>query len=288
MNAIDAAALNPPPAEVRLWEGQAPLYVTNAPPEKDELTSDKIPNHHVSGIEVPTLTIFSPPKEKNSGIAVVICPGGGYRVLSWDKEGLNVAQWLQARGITGAVLKYRLPAPGKVEMGHLRPLMDALHAIRLLRERAPELGIKTNCVGVIGFSAGGHLAASTATRFTNAATRPDFAVLIYPVITMMANAHSGSRTNLLGRNPPPLLMDEFSCEKVVTAQTPPTFLVAARDDKTVPVTNSIMFAEACERAGVPVELHLYDQGGHGFGLGVNGGDVTNWPSQLEQFLVRFR
>jgi acetyl esterase/lipase len=286
MNAIDAAALNPPPAEVRLWEGQAPLWVSNAPPEKIESGSDT--NRRISQIEVPTLTIFSPPKEKNTGIAAVICPGGGYRILSWDKEGLNVAKWLQERGITGAVLKYRLPAPGQVEMGHLRPLMDAQHAIRLLRERATELGIKTNRVGIIGFSAGGHLAATAATKFTDATTRPDFAVLVYPVITVMANTHGGSRTNLLGRAPPELLQVEFSCERLVTAQTPPTFLVAARDDKTVPVTNSLMFAAACERAGVPVEIHLYDEGGHGFGLGVNGGAVTNWPAQMEKFLEQFR
>jgi acetyl esterase/lipase len=286
MNAIDAAALSPPPAEVRLWEGQASLWVSNALPEKVESGSDT--NRRISQIEVPTLTIFSPPKDKNTGIAAVICPGGGYRILSWDKEGLDVAKWLQERGITGAVLKYRLPAPGKVEMGHLRPLMDAEHAIRLLRERATELGIKTNRVGIIGFSAGGHLAASAATKFTDAATRPDFAILVYPVITMTTNTHGGSRTNLLGRAPPELLQAEFSCERLVNAQTPPTFLVAARDDKTVPVTNSIMFAEACERAGVPVQIHLYDQGGHGFGLGVNGGAVTNWPAQMEKFLERFR
>jgi acetyl esterase/lipase len=286
MNAIDAAALNPPPAEVRLWEGQAPLWVSNAPPEKIESGSDT--NRHISQIEVPTLTILSPPKDKNTGIAAVICPGGGYRILSWDKEGLNIAKWLQERGITGAVLKYRLPAPGKVEMGHLRPLMDAEHAIRLLRERATGLGIKTNRVGIIGFSAGGHLAACAATKFTEAATRPDFAVLAYPVISMLVDAHQGSRTNLLGRAPPLLLQTEFSCERLVTAQTPPTFLVAARDDKAVPVTNSVMFADACRQAGVPVELHLYDHGGHGFGLGVNGGDVTNWPAQMEKFLQQFR
>jgi acetyl esterase/lipase len=283
MNAIDAP---PPPAEIRLWDGPAPLWVSNAPPEKVESGSDT--NRRISQIEIPTLTIYSPPKEKNTGIAAVICPGGGYRILSWDKEGLNVAQWLAARGITGAVLKYRLPAPGKVEMGHLRSLMDAEHAIRLLRERATELGIKTNRVGIIGFSAGGHLAASAATKFTDAATRPDFAILVYPVITMSTNTHGGSQTNLLGRAAPELLKAEFSCERLVNAQTPPTFLIAARDDKTVPVTNSIMFAEACVRAGVPMEFHLYEKGGHGFGLGVNGGDVTNWPAQMDKFLQRFR
>jgi acetyl esterase/lipase len=286
MNAIDAAALQPPPAEVRLWEGQSPLWVSNALPEHVESDSDT--NRRISQIEVPTLTIYSPAKDNSTGIAAVICPGGGYRFLSWDKEGVNVAKWLQERGIIGAVLKYRLPAPRKVEMGHLRSLLDAQRALRLLRDRASELGIKTNRIGIIGFSAGGHLAATAATKFTDASTRPDFAVLVYPVITMLANTHGGSRTNLLGRSPPELLQNEFSCERLVTAQTPPTFLVHARDDKTVPVANAMMFAEACERAGVPVELSLYDVGGHGFGLGVNGGVVTNWPAQLEKFLEQFR
>jgi acetyl esterase/lipase len=175
MNAIDASALHPPAVEIRLWEGRAPLSVSNAPPEQIESGNDT--NRHISRVEVPTLIIDSPPKDENSGIAAVICPGGGYRFLSWDKGSIAVAEWLQAHDVTGAVLKYRLPAPNKVEMGHLRPLLDAQCALRLLRERAPELGIKTNCVGITGFSAGGHLAATVATKFTDAATRPDFAGL---------------------------------------------------------------------------------------------------------------
>ena len=289
MNAVDAAALNPPPAEVRLWEGPAPMSVTNAPPENVEPGNDQPSFRRISRIEVPTLTIYSPPKEKNTGIAAIICPGGAYRLLSWDKEGLNVAKWLQERGITGVVLKYRLPAPNLVPSGTLRPFVDAQQAFRLLRERAAEFGIKTNRIGIIGFSAGGHLAAYAATTFHRLdSCRPDFCVLAYPVITMLTNTHTGSCTNLLGADPPEQLRAKFSAEKLVTRQTPPTFLMATRDDKSVPVTNSLMFAEACERAGVPVELHLYDQGGHGFGLGVNGGDVTNWPAQLEKFLDRYR
>jgi acetyl esterase/lipase len=288
MNAIDAAALHPPPAEVRLWEGQAPLWVSNAPPEKIESGSET--NRRISQIEVPTLTIFSPPKEKNTGIAAVICPGGSYRILSWDKEGLNVAKWLQERGITGAVLKYRMPNPSqrvKATTGTIRPLLDAAQALELLRKRAGEFGIKSDRVGIIGFSAGGHLASYIATSCPGIC-RPDFCVLVYPVITMMTNAHNNSRINLLGTNSTEALRYAYSTEKLVSSKTPPTFLIAARDDKTVPVTNSVMFAMACERAGVPVELHLYDQGGHGFGLGINGGEVTNWPAQLEKFLDRFR
>jgi acetyl esterase/lipase len=299
MNAIDAAVLNPPPAEIRLWPGDAPSSVSNPLPEKISLSPDQAWNHHIRLVVVPTLTVYAPPRERNSGIGVVICPGGSYALLSWDKEGVNVAQWLQARGVTGAILKYRLPAPGRIPDGHLVPLLDAQRAIRLLRQRAGEFGVRTNRVGILGFSAGGHLAACAATKFDEpvpspipadrrVSCRPDFCILAYPVISMVTSTHTGSRTNLLGRGASEKLLAEFSCEKLVTKQTPPTFLVHARDDASVPVTNSILFAEACRRVGAPVELHLYDKGKHGFGLGVNGGDVTNWPAQLEIFLDRFR
>ncbi len=299
MNAIDAVAVKSPPAEIRLWTGEAPLSVTNAPPEQVTPAPDQPGNRHIRHVVVPSLTVYAPPRESNSGIGVVICPGGSYALLSWDKEGVNVAQWLQARGVTAAILKYRLPSPGQIPSGHLVPLLDAQRAIRILRERAGEFGIKTNRVGIIGFSAGGHLAACAATKFAQpvpspveddrrVSCRPDFCVLAYPVISMLTAAHSGSRTNLLGRDPTEQLRSQFSCEKLVTKETPPTFIVHARDDTSVPVTNSLMFAEACQQAGVPVELHLYEKGKHGFGLGVNGGEVTNWPAQLETFLNRFR
>jgi len=295
MNAIDTAALNTPPAVIRLWPGNAPWSVTNAPPEQAEVPPDQPANHHVRHITVPTLTVFTPPRDLNTGIAVVICPGGGYAFLSWDKEGLNVARWLQARGITGAVLKYRLPTPDQLPSGQFVSLLDAQRAIRLLRERADEFGIKTNRVGILGFSAGGHLAACVATKFASPVAspvedvhgiscRPDFCGLLYPVISMLNSAHSGSLANLLGRTPSPQLLAGLSCEKLVSHDTPPSFVVHARDDTTVPVTNSLMFVEACRQASVPVELHLYDKGGHGFGLGVHGGDVTNWPARFETFL----
>src|SRR6266850_3461544 len=141
MNAIDIAAVNSPPAEIRLWPGDAPLSATNAGPEQIETPPDQPPNRHVRNISVPTLTIYAPPRERNSGVAVVICPGGGYRFLSWDKEGVNVARWLQDRGVTGAILKYRLPNPDRVLSGQLVPLLDAQRAVRVLREHAGEFEI---------------------------------------------------------------------------------------------------------------------------------------------------
>jgi acetyl esterase/lipase len=294
MKAIGTAAVNSPPAEIRLWPAEAPLSVTHAEPEQVEIPPDQPPNRHVRHVIVPTLTMYAPAREHNTGIAVVICPGGGYAFLSWYKEGVNVARWLQARGVTGAVLKYRLPSPDRVPSGHLVPLLDAQQAIHIVRARAGEFGIKTNRVGILGFSAGGHLAACAATRLAEpvphgdgrpgASVRPDFCALIYPVISMVAATHSGSRTSLLGRDPSAQLCARFSCEKLVNHDTPPSFVVHARDDTNVPVTNSLLFVEACQRAGVPVELHLYETGGHGFGLGVHGGEVANWPALFETFL----
>ena len=297
MNAIDTAAVNAPPAEIRLWPGKAPWSVTHTEPEQVEIPPDQPATHYIRHVVVPTLTIYAPPRERNTGIAVVICPGGGYAFLSWGEEGVAVARWLQARGITGAVLKYRLPSPDRVPSGHLVPLLDAQRAIRIMREHAAEFGIKTNRVGILGFSAGGHLAACVATKFASpipnpvedvrrVSCRPDFCALIYPVVSMLTSAHSGSRTNLLGRNPSEQLLAQFSCEKLVNHDTPPSFVVHARDDANVLVTNSLLFVEACQRAAVPVELHLYDKGGHGFGLGVHGGEVTNWPALFETFLKR--
>ena len=221
MNAIDTAAVNAPPAEIRLWPGKAPWSVTHTEPEQVEIPPDQPATHYIRHVVVPTLTIYAPPRERNTGIAVVICPGGGYAFLSRDKEGVNVARWLQARGITGAVLKYRLPSPDRVPSGHLISLLDAQRAIRIVRERAGEFGIKTNRVGILGFSAGGHLAACVATKFASpvpnpvedvrrVSCRPDFCALIYPVVSMLTSAHSGSRTNLLGRDPSEQLLAQFS------------------------------------------------------------------------------
>ncbi len=207
--------------------------------------------------------------------SVVICPGGGYQHLAMDHEGAQVAQWLNSLGISAFVLKYRL---GPVHH-HPEMLQDAQQAIRVARARRPN-----DRVGIMGFSAGGHLASTAATHFT-ADTRPDFLILAYPVISMNSEyTHAGSRKNLLGDNPDPKLLDDLSNDQRVTSQTPPTFLFHTTDDATVPVENSIRFYLALRKAGVPAELHVYAHGRHGVGLAPTDAALSSWPARLADWL----
>lgn len=271
----EAAQAAPPPTSqpLRLWEDDAPGAKGTTP------------------ADIPTLTVYAPSAEKSTGAAVVVCPGGGYGGLA-DHEGKPIAEWLNTLGVTGIVLKYRLGPKyhHPVEMG------DVARAIRTVRSHAGDWGIDPHRVGVLGFSAGGHLASTAATHFdagdTNApdpidrlSSRPDVAVLIYPVITFTEPyTHGGSRHNLLGDNPSPELITLLSNEKQVTAQTPPCFLVHGTDDGAVPAENSLMFALACRKAGVPVELHLYEHGPHGFGLGSTDPVLSAWPGSCAKWL----
>jgi acetyl esterase/lipase len=262
---------------IRLWTGQPPDADPATAPEA--LTPpDATGDRRWLNVQHPELVLYAPPQAQT---VVVICPGGGYQILSWDKEGLRVADWLAQRGLAGAVLKYRLPYPTRHPRGHLAPLTDAQQALRWLRPRYRR-------VGILGFSAGGHLAACAATMFDGPETRPDFCVLVYPVISTLDHAHLGSKETLLGPNPSPDRIAEFCCDRRVTAATPPTFLVHARDDAGVPVENTLRFAHACRQHGVPVTVHIYERGGHGFGLGIHGGEVADWPTRLETFLEAFR
>jgi acetyl esterase/lipase len=223
----------------------------------------------------PALTPFLPEKDAASGAAVVICPGGGYGGLAMAKEGMEVAQWMQNRGIAGFVLRYRCGG-GKNQQPV--PLLDAQRALRMVRSRAKEWNIDPERIGILGFSAGGHLASTAATMFDEGdsgsddsvarmSSRPDFAVLVYPVISMAEGVtHVGSRVNLLGRDADEALVKRWSTDRQVTAKTPPTFLVHASDDEVVPVKNSLLFYEALIEHGNPAELHVYEAGGHGFGM----------------------
>jgi acetyl esterase/lipase len=230
-------------------------------------------------VDKPTITIYLP-KSNALPTGVVVCPGGGYQHLAIDHEGDQIAKWLNSLGIAAFVVKYRLGP----RYHHPAMIDDAHQAIRIVRSRAREFGIAPDRIGIWGFSAGGHLASTAATHFTPE-TRPDFAILTYPVIALNTEyAHLGSLRNLLGDKPDPTLLASLSNETQVTKDTPPVFLVHASDDKVVPPENSILFYLALRKAGVPVEMHIYERGGHGFGLGQFDAALDSWPGRLADWL----
>lgn len=253
-----------------------PLYgdsIPNARPAANTETIDSL--GHAANVSSPTLTFYMPERGKATGTAVVICPGGGYVMLATGHEGKEVAERLADSGIVGVVLKYRLPDDRTMVDKTIGPLQDAQRAIQYVRENAGRLCVNPDRIGIMGFSAGGHLASSEGTHFNESyisnplhtSLRPDFMILGYPVISFTDSlAHRGSRENLLGKNPPADSIIKYSGELQVTDQTPPTFLVHAKDDKTVKVENTLVFAGALRKHHVPVEVYLYEQGGHGFGL----------------------
>lgn len=229
----------------------------------------------VSGVTVPTITVFEAPKEKRNGTAVLIIPGGGYGVIAAGHEGNDFAKAFNDKGITAFVLRYRLPNDACMENKAYVPLMDAQQALYLIRKNASTYNIDVNRVGVMGFSAGGHLAASVGTHFNNpvnkeiasANLRPDFLILGYPVISFQEDVtHMGSRDNLIGKNPEAEMVQYFSNELQVNTTTPPSFLVHASDDDAVKVNNSIRFYDALIANHIPAEMHIYQKGGHGFGM----------------------
>lgn len=236
--------------------------------------------------DIPTLTAFLPAPEKATGAAIVICPGGGYGMLA-PHEGQGYAEWLAGHGVAGIVLKYRLGSAG---YRHPIMLQDAARAVRFTRSKATEWKLDPKRVGIMGSSAGGHLASTLLTHFAagkpddsdlveRESSRPDLGILCYPVITMGADSHGGSRTNLLGKEPAPELVELLSNEKQVTAETPPCFLWHTYEDAAVKVENVLTFASALRKAGVPFDLHIYEKGAHGLGLG--GG--RNAPESLHRW-----
>ncbi|HEX8142511.1 MAG TPA: alpha/beta hydrolase [Pyrinomonadaceae bacterium] len=240
--------------------------------------------------DIPTLTPFLPPKEKATGAAIIVCPGGGYSHLS-DREGPPVAEWLNTLGITAFVLKYRIGP----RYHHPAPLQDAARAIRIVRAGAAQWAIDPARIGILGFSAGGHLASTAGTHFDSGkpeasdaiervSSRPDLMVLIYPVITMRELTHGGSRKQLLGDAPSPELVALLSNDEQVTKETPPTFLVHTMTDTAVPVENSLKFVQALRKAGVPFEFHLYERGPHGFALGDKDPVLATWLGRCADWL----
>lgn len=278
-----------------------PLYpnaVPNAKQIKREETGEvgKDGRLRIARVTTPTLTVFTPPKEKANGTAVIICPGGGYAMLAFGHEGIDVAKQFNEWGITAFVLKYRLPDDSIMIDKSIGPLQDAQRAIQFVRENRKQWHIQSNRIGIAGFSAGGHLASTAGTHFKQAyidnphktSLRPDFMVLGYPVISFSKELmHAGSRKNLLGAKPTAEQDKFFSNELQVTPQTPPAFLVHANDDKAVPPGNSLVFAEALKKNGVEATTYFYEKGGHGFGMH-NRTSTVQWMDQLHAWMQQHR
>jgi acetyl esterase/lipase len=263
-------------AEIPLWPSGAPGALGSSPDDQ------------------PAITPFIAPKASATGAAVLVFPGGGYEHLAWDKEGTNVARWLNTLGLSAFVVRYRLGP----RYHHPTMLTDARRAVRVVRARARDWGIDPSRIGVMGFSAGGHMASTAAAQWTlgdstsadaveRTSSRPDLAILVYPVITMTPQyAHAGSRRNLIGEHPDDRLVRATSNELHVSPDTPPTFIVATSDDATVPVQNSLMFYDALRAAGVPAELHILETGRHGFGLAQGDPALAIWVTACEAWLRR--
>ncbi len=273
-----------------LYPGEIPNSKASVDKEKSEMGKDGI--LRISNVSIPTLSIYKPNKSLDKGAAVIICPGGGYKILAASHEGADVARELNKWGITAFVLKYRIPNDTTMQDKSIGPLQDAQRAIQMVREHAAEWNIDPQKIGIMGFSAGGHLAASASTRFgealienpKNTSLRPDFSILIYPVISFMDGiTHRGSRENLLGKNPDLKVLEKYSNELAAGPNTAPAFLVHAGDDASVPVKNSIIYYEALLKHKIYSNMIIYPKGGHGFGM-KNKTSTVLWMNQLKDWL----
>jgi acetyl esterase/lipase len=271
--------------KIKVWPNGAPDSNGMTLPE------ETFEGKRVRNVSEAEMYVYLPKIGVNTGAAVVICPGGGYMIEAMDHEGYEMAEWLATQGVAGIVLKYRLP------YGHHEiPLEDVHRTMRIVRQKAAEWGINPSKIGIAGSSAGGHLASTAGTRFDLGNTeasdpiekfscRPDFMLLLYPVITFDEEyGHMGSRTNLIGANAKFDLVERYSNEKQVTAQTPPTFLVHADDDTGVPSRNSVEFYMALKKHKIPAEMHIFRQGGHGFGMNKKNLPVDQWPNLFTQWM----
>ena len=274
---------------INLYAGIIPNSKSSGEEEKWEETNGIM---RVSNITRPTLTPFLLPKDKANGAAVIIFPGGGYRINAISHEGTDVAKKLNEWGVTAFVLKYRIPNDATMQDKEIGPLQDAQRAIQIVRERAAEWNINPQRIGIMGFSAGGHLASTAGTHFNKefilngnkTSLRPSFIILGYPVISFQSDiTHTGSKDNLLGKNPTQEKVDYYSNELQVTADTPPTFLFHASDDQTVKVENSVRFYQALVKHNVAAEIHIYQSGGHGFGMN-NKTTSDSWVDRLKNWM----
>jgi acetyl esterase/lipase len=270
---LGAAAAHTQPSIMKLWPAGVPGAVHN-PQYTEETLKIETGAERIFRITDPTIAVFIPTKVKPNGTAIVVCPGGGYVRLAMDHEGSQIASWLNDAGITCVLLKYRMPSDSAMVDKAVGPLQDVQEAIRITRRHAAEWHLDPNRIGVMGFSAGGHLAASASTRFSEkvypcdtTSARPDFSILMYPVISMQAGVtHNGSRRNLLGDAPFQSAVDRASNELRVTSATPMAFIVHSTDDGVVVLENSIRYVQAMKQYNIPVEMHVFEKGGHGYGL----------------------
>ena len=286
-------------AEAAAQEKIIPLWpegIPNSQSSDEKEVSQNEGINWITQVQEPSITVYLPSRQQSTGQAVVICPGGGYQGLAYDWEGTDIAKWLNSKGIAGIVLKYRLPNSKSVKVSYQAPLQDVQRAMRLVRAHAEEWNISEDKVGIMGFSAGGHLASTLGTKFDHdegfqkdaidaLSARPDFMALIYPVITMNPEfTHMGSRNSLIGENPSEMLVQEFSNELQVKDSTPPTFILHATDDEAVPVENSLLFYRSLIEKGVYTEMHIYPEGGHGFSLALDKGNLSTWTDRLYDWL----
>jgi acetyl esterase/lipase len=279
---------------IDIWQGDVPGAIDK--PDYHLIADSSGSWTYMRRITNPKLDVYPAPENIANGMAVIICPGGGYWALAYKHEGSAIARWLNNQGITAFVLKYRLPDDAIMKDKSIGPMQDGQEAIRIVRRNATSWNINPDRIGILGFSAGGHLASTLSTHFDEkvyeakdkTSARPDFSILIYPVISMDTTiTHLGSRDNLLGKNPSNDVVKHFSNELQVNEKTPPAFLVHSLDDGAVPAENSINYALAMKKFEIPCELHLYQSGGHGYGLGKSeNGTELSWPAACELWLKR--
>ena len=279
---------------IPLW----PEGIPNQNPSKEKeniVNSDII---RIDNVQTPTLEVYLPAKANHAGRAIVICPGGGYKILAYDWEGTDIAKWFNSKGIAAFVLKYRLPGSPSLIEPHLAPLQDAQRAMRIVRENSEKWNIDPTQIGIMGFSAGGHLASTLGTHYdentlkepndnplNKISARPDFMVLVYPVITFDEKYyHGGSKNALIGKNASQEMIDHFSNNLQVSKDTPATFLIHSADDSAVPYQNSMLFYDALQKHKVASELHIYPKGGHGYSLAIGKGSLQGWTDRLYEWI----
>ena len=273
-----------------------PLWPTGKKPNTNgKKITDSLFNERIWRVATPGVYVFQVPKSENKGSAVLICPGGGYERLSYIYNGFQVAKWFNVHGINAFVLTYRLPHQADLQQRELAPLQDAQRAIKLIRANASRYFINANTIGVMGTSAGGHVASSLGNSLEDISIihdsldqvsyRPDFMILLSPVISMGQYAHAGSRKNLLGQDSSSSTIEKYSNELHVTPATPPTFIVHAQNDSTVPVMNSLLFYHALIEKKVAATIHIFPQGGHGIKMFDNPGSTDLWTDLLYKWLI---